>query len=89
MALLGRSGFVVPEDLVDERAKLTQLGRAAISDRRAGLRMLESLANGVAGMIEIPGDLPDGFSIAARPSNGAVIVHREHFLASMQASDSV
>jgi hypothetical protein len=24
-----------------------------------------------------------------RPANGAVIVHREHFLASMQASDSI
>ena len=80
--LLGRGGFVVDEDLVDDRLDRPQQRSESIPRRRAriGLGLFENLANGVARMSEFAGDLADGLAIAPRPPNGSVIVHRKHVL---------
>ena len=82
MALFGRGGLVVAEDLVDERLDRSQPRSEPIPGGRQGigLGLLEDLADSVARMVEFAGDLTDGFAIAPRSPNGTVIVHRKHVL---------
>ena len=84
VTLLGRRGLVVQKNLVDDPLERTEFRCEAIPNRWVGLGMVENLPDGDSGEIEFPGDLPDGLAIAVRPPNGAVIVHRKHFLASMR-----
>jgi hypothetical protein len=42
--------------------------------------MLEGVPDGLPGVSELSGDLPDGQAIAAGSPNRAVVVHREHVL---------
>ena len=84
MTLLGRRGLVVQKDLVDDPVEGTEFWCEAIPHlSRTWLGILEHLPDGVAGVVEFTGDLSDGPAIAMRPPNGAVIVHRKHFLASV------
>ena len=80
--LLGRSGLVVDQDLVDDRLDRPQERSESVPGRREGigLGLLEDLPNGVSRMPEFAGDLVDGHAIAPRPPNGSVVVHRKHVL---------
>jgi hypothetical protein len=80
--LLGRGGFVVEEDLVDDRLERPQLGGRTVSGQRLGmwLSMLEGMTNGFSGVSESSSDLSDGHAIASRPPNRAIIVHGNHVL---------
>jgi hypothetical protein len=70
--LLGRGGFVVDQDLVDDRLEGAEFRRGAIPARRNRLGMVEGLPDGDPGEVELPGDLADGLAIAPRPPNGTV-----------------
>jgi hypothetical protein len=89
MPLLGRRCFVVQKDLVDDPMERTEFWCKAIPSRWTWLGMLEHVPDRVSGVVEFPGDLSDGFAIATRPSNGAVVVHVKHFLASVRVSESM
>ena len=55
-------------------------GRSLVAAAGMGLGMLEDMPDGLAGVSELPGDLPDGHAIAPSPPNRAVVVHRKHVL---------
>ena len=78
--LFGRGVLVVGEDLVDGRLEGTELGRGPVARSRDGLGVLQGLANGDPGEVELAGDLPDGLAVAACPPNGTVVIHRKHVL---------
>jgi hypothetical protein len=80
--LLGRGGFVVDQDLVDDCLERSQLGSCTVSGQwlRMGVRMHEGMTNGFSGVSELPGDLSDGHPIAPRPPNRAIIIHGHHVL---------
>ena len=81
MPLLGRGVLVVGEDLIDDRLDRPEHGSLAVPGRRGrGLGMVEDLPDGLAGVSELSGDLPDGHAIATGPPNRAVVVHRKHVL---------
>jgi hypothetical protein len=82
VSLLGRRGFVIDEDLIDDRLDRPQLGGWSIPGQRLGMgvRMLESMPDDSSGVSELSGDLSDGRAIAPRPSNRAVVVHGHHVL---------
>ena len=80
--LLGRGVLVVGEDLVDDRLERPEQRGDPVPGRweGIGLGMLEDLPDGVPGVPEFAGDLPDGHAIAMGPPDGAVVVHRKHVL---------
>ena len=82
VALLGGCLLVVGQDTVDDRLEGTDDGGGSVPGvgARPGLAMGQDMPNGPARVSESTGDLPDGQAIAARPANGAVVVHRKHFL---------
>jgi len=80
--LLGRGVLVVNQDLVDDRLNRSQKRSESIPGWREGVRLslLENLADSDSRMLEFAGDLADGLTIAPRPSNSSVVVHRKHVL---------
>ena len=83
MPLLGRGGFVVDEDLVDDRLDRPQQRGEPIPGcgQRIGLGLLENLAGWcLRECSEFAGDLADGLAIAPCSPNGSVVVHRKHVL---------
>jgi hypothetical protein len=80
--LLGRGGFVVDQDLVDDRLERPQPGGRTVPGQRPGMRfrMRESMPDGSSGVSELPGDLSDGQAITPRPPNRAKVVHGHHVL---------
>ena len=42
--------------------------------------MRQSMPDGLAGVPELLGDLPDGHAITSRPPNRAIVVHGNHVL---------
>jgi hypothetical protein len=80
--LLGGCGLVVAKDLVDDLLDRPQQRSESVPGRRQGigLGLLEDLPDGVARMPEFARDLADGLTIAPRPPNGSVVVHRKHVL---------
>ena len=81
--LLGRGGFVIEEDLIDQRLERPQLGSGPVSGQRLGMgvRMHEGMSDGSSRVTELAGDLPDGHAIAISPPNRAVVVRGNHILA--------
>ena len=90
MPLLGRGGFVVEEDLIDQRLERPQLWGESVPGQRLGMgvRMHEGMPDGSSRVTELPGDLPDGHAIAISPPNRAVVVHGNHILA-LRAGESI
>jgi hypothetical protein len=79
--LLGRGVLVVGEDPVDDRLDRSEKRGLAVANRWSRrLGMVEDLPDGLAGVSELSGDLPDGQTITASPPNRAIVVHREHVL---------
>src|SRR5512144_639455 len=71
--LFGRGGFVIEEDLIDQRLERPQLGGESVSGRRFGMGvgMHEGMPDSSSRVTELPGDLPDGHAIAISPPNRA------------------
>ena len=82
MSLLARCGFVVNEDLVDDRLKRTELGSRSVPGQRLGMRfrMRQGMPDGRSRVSELPGDLSDGQTITPSPANRAIIIHGNHVL---------
>src|SRR6185437_13385968 len=82
VALLGRRGAILDEDLVDGGLELAELGSRPIPGQGLGMRvgMHEGMPDGPAGVSELAGDLPDGQAIAMSPPNRAIVVHGHHVL---------
>jgi hypothetical protein len=80
--LLGRSGFVVDQDLVDDRLEWPEPGGPTVPCQRLGMRvrMHESMPHGPSRVSELTGDLPDGQTIAQGSPNRAIIIHGNHVL---------
>ena len=80
--LFGRCGFVVDQDLVDDRLDRPQERSEPVPGRRQGVRLglLEYFPDGDSRMPKFAGDLVDGHTITPRPPNSSVIVHRKHVL---------
>src|SRR5512135_2730345 len=80
--LLGRGGFVVAQDLVDDRVIRSQPGGRTVPGQRLGMwaGILEGMPDGPSGVPELAGDLSDGHAIASGPANRAIIVHGNHVL---------
>src|SRR5271166_2728810 len=90
MPLLGRGGFIIDQDLVDDRRDGTQERSRAGSGPGGQWRftMVEGMPNGFSRVIELSGDLPDGHAIAPSSPNRAVVIHRKHFLC-LRASEPI
>src|SRR5258708_39279979 len=90
VSLLGRSGFILDEDLFDDRLDRTQERSRPLSApwdwQRFG--MIESMPNGFSRVSELSGNLSDGHAIAPGPPNRAVVIHRQHFLC-LRASEPI
>jgi hypothetical protein len=78
--VLGRGGFVVDEDRVDDRLNRSQERSESIPGRREGVRLgvLANRPDGVSRRLECARDQADGLAIASRPPNGTVVVHGKH-----------
>lgn len=72
-------GLDDPIDGLDDRPEHRGLAPPGRGDG-LGMGQPEDLADGVAGMPELPGDLLDGHTVAVGPANGSIIVHRKHIL---------
>jgi hypothetical protein len=70
--------------VTNDPAEETEFWCKAIPSRCTWFGMVENFPDFVSGVVEFPGDLSDGLSIATRPPNGVVIVHRKHFCASVR-----
>ena len=80
--LLGRSGLVVDQDLIDDRLKRPELGGRPVPGQGLGMgfRMRQGMADGLSRVSELSGDLPDGHAIASSPPDRAIIIHGNHVL---------
>jgi hypothetical protein len=80
--LLGRSIFVVGQDLVDDRVKRSQNRGRPLPRRRNGTSMslLEDLSDRVSRVSELANTLLDRHPIAMGAPDGTVIIHRKHVL---------
>jgi hypothetical protein len=82
MPLLGGCGFVIAEDLIDDRLERPELGGGTVPGQRLGMRvgMDKGMPDGFSGVSELAGDLSDGHAIAPSPADCAIVVHGHHVL---------
>jgi hypothetical protein len=82
VSLLGRGGFVIDQDLVDDRLVGSEPWSQTVAGQwlRMGVGMHESMPYCSSGVSELSGDLSDGQAIAPGPPNRAVIIHGYHVL---------
>ena len=82
VALLGGSVIVIDQNLVADRLERAEnLGRPIPGLRCwIGSGCFKTCRIVLPREIVITGDLADGLAIPTRPPNGAIIVHRKHFL---------